>query len=345
MHYGPVIRLLFKAINYTEEENYMKNNLFNYATSELSQDAFICYLLSFAMKEYEMKDKQLNHCAKELLGKFISSGEEFVVTAIHRQHFNIDALIEVNNKYNIIIEDKTFTGQHHDQINAYKETLIGQGKGNIICVYYKIVEQPKPEPYVINITRTDLLKIFRGYHTDNHIFNHYVEYLEWIDKDVNSYKTIEISQWRKMFNHVYRGFFTHLAKYIIDTSKGFNWGYVPNKSGGFWSLWWFGLSIDELKSCGLGETNELYLQIEDNIIAVKCISEYENSNNTRWKLYEYFLEQKIGFKKKSFRPGKHMTVGYIEYDEKNYVEKIKVMETTMKKIANGELKDIMNEQS
>ena len=29
----------------------MKNNLFNYATSELSQDAFICWLCSFALPD------------------------------------------------------------------------------------------------------------------------------------------------------------------------------------------------------------------------------------------------------------------------------------------------------
>ena len=29
----------------------MKNNLFSYATSELSQDAFICWLCSFALPE------------------------------------------------------------------------------------------------------------------------------------------------------------------------------------------------------------------------------------------------------------------------------------------------------
>ena len=29
----------------------LKNNLFNYATSELSQDAFLCWLASYALEE------------------------------------------------------------------------------------------------------------------------------------------------------------------------------------------------------------------------------------------------------------------------------------------------------
>lgn len=35
------------------------NNLFGYATNELSQDAFICWLLSFAMEENWNIDPQL----------------------------------------------------------------------------------------------------------------------------------------------------------------------------------------------------------------------------------------------------------------------------------------------
>ena len=41
-------------------------------------------------------------------------------------------------------------------------------------------------------------------------------------------------------------------------------------------------------------------------------------------------------KKKPFHKGKHMTVAYIEYDEKNYQEKIKAMENLMRKIGSGQ---------
>lgn len=47
----------------------MDNNLFNYATSELSQDAFICWLLSFAKQE--SKDEKLKEVAQALIRKFI----------------------------------------------------------------------------------------------------------------------------------------------------------------------------------------------------------------------------------------------------------------------------------
>ena len=45
-------------------KNELKNNLFEYATSELSQDAFICWLASYAHEEAE-KDAALNPAGEE----------------------------------------------------------------------------------------------------------------------------------------------------------------------------------------------------------------------------------------------------------------------------------------
>ena len=49
-----------------------KPNLFNYATSELSQDAFLAWLIQWADKDNKKNDSYLNACAvsfvQELLG-------------------------------------------------------------------------------------------------------------------------------------------------------------------------------------------------------------------------------------------------------------------------------------
>lgn len=52
-----------------------KNNLFMYATSELSQDAFICWLMNFAHKDHLNEDVVLTNCAKELLSKIIRTDQ------------------------------------------------------------------------------------------------------------------------------------------------------------------------------------------------------------------------------------------------------------------------------
>ena len=48
----------------------LKNNLFNYATSELSQDAFLCWRASYALEAAE-PDDALRSCAREMLELFV----------------------------------------------------------------------------------------------------------------------------------------------------------------------------------------------------------------------------------------------------------------------------------
>ena len=45
----------------------LKNNLFNYATKELSQDAFICWVSSYALDGADNSDKELVNCAKRFI--------------------------------------------------------------------------------------------------------------------------------------------------------------------------------------------------------------------------------------------------------------------------------------
>ena len=67
----------------------MKNNLFNYATSELSQDAFLCWLASYALED------ALRSCAREMLELFVPefNGRPFTLTDVERQVWHIDALL------------------------------------------------------------------------------------------------------------------------------------------------------------------------------------------------------------------------------------------------------------
>ena len=45
----------------------MKPNLFNWATSELSQDAFICWLIEWAKPRYKVEYQMLNQIATQLI--------------------------------------------------------------------------------------------------------------------------------------------------------------------------------------------------------------------------------------------------------------------------------------
>ena len=72
----------------------LKNNLFNYATSELSQDAFLCWLASYTLEDAE-PDDTLRSCAREMLELFVPefNGHPFTLTDVERQVWHIDVLL------------------------------------------------------------------------------------------------------------------------------------------------------------------------------------------------------------------------------------------------------------
>ena len=65
----------------------MKPNIFDYATSELSQDAFLSWIIKWADKEYS--GQPMNECGKEIVEKLsngkISAKENYTVE-IYKQY-------------------------------------------------------------------------------------------------------------------------------------------------------------------------------------------------------------------------------------------------------------------
>ena len=127
----------------------ISNNIFNYATSELSQDAFICYLASFAIKGND-NNKELYKCALEFVNYMLPENEKMQYgeyldfnEPILKQYKCIDVLIHAKG-YSIIVEDKTYTNTHGNQISRYEECLIKDDKVSqekIRKIYYKNLEQ------------------------------------------------------------------------------------------------------------------------------------------------------------------------------------------------------------
>ena len=116
----------------------LENNVFYYATKELSQDAFICWLCSFALEDADKSDMELVKCAQNLICEFLKgkneediSKDEVHLEKIEKQVGNIDVLLTVRYKglcYKIIIEDKTYTSEHDNQLVRYREQLDGKEK-------------------------------------------------------------------------------------------------------------------------------------------------------------------------------------------------------------------------
>lgn len=106
-------------------------NIFDYATSELSQDAFISLLVAW----FNSKEKELQEISKNfinsLYNEYYNSEIVLEITSIIKikpQHFKIDVYFEVEDK-NIgtipfIIEDKTWTEPHSNQLNEYVKKIV-----------------------------------------------------------------------------------------------------------------------------------------------------------------------------------------------------------------------------
>ena len=131
------------------------NNIFRYATKELSQDAFIAWILSFATmgkEKYEQEESALYwSLAQNYLNKFVNKTRmlgtakaEYMVDKIAMQEDKIDvfAIIykadEPSKKIALIIEDKVYTSYHDNQIERYYSKKKNQYPDyEIKVIYYK----------------------------------------------------------------------------------------------------------------------------------------------------------------------------------------------------------------
>ena len=184
----------------------LKNNLFNYATSELSQDAFLCWLASYALEDAE-PDDALRSCAREMLELFVPefNGRPFTLTDVERQVWHIDVLLTAElagTTYKIIVEDKTNTREHSEQLMRYKEEIQKKFPGCIPCgVYYKTgfqsdlsaVHEAKYQ-YVSLEKMLDLLGRYVE-KTDSQILRDYYGYWNTYLENARRYRELPPAQW------------------------------------------------------------------------------------------------------------------------------------------------------
>ena len=116
----------------------MKNNLFDFATSELSQDAVICWCLNWFNDNSRPKLKEM---AVALIRKMAGDDVDVRSVEIFRQYsrkvkmkdiekkavkeitVKVDVLAIINHSIGLIIEDKTFSTVHSDQIYRYADGI------------------------------------------------------------------------------------------------------------------------------------------------------------------------------------------------------------------------------
>ena len=240
-----------------------KPNLFTFATSELSQDAFLAWLCSWAAPELDQLDDKLNKCAQSFIKLLFDQCKkdcpDIHSVRILRQHHKIDVLCIVNEEFYIIIEDKTNTKEHGKQLQRYYDTINVEQNiktGNILPVYLKTSDQSSyhsvREQGYTPITRAEILPILQSYQGSNPILCDFREYIEEIEDSYKQYKTAikGSAVWGK-FN-TWFGFYQEIQKRLLregvisasphdhaDTTKD-HWYIVNAISGAFAAFIWGG---------------------------------------------------------------------------------------------------------
>lgn len=293
-------------------------NIFNYATSELSQDAFLCYLIQWASPEYQKTDEHLNQLAISFVLELLEKDNSYKIEKVEvkKQWHNIDVCAFINNEYFIVIENKKGTKEHSNQLQRYAEHAKNYAKNEnlqVKLIYFKMEEQSNLKNVETAgfslFERAKMLPLLEKYTKETKIKNDivfdYYFYLFDLDEKINSYKNLPLENWH-WFS--WQGFYSELQEKLGEGE----WNYVANPSGGFLGFWFYGNKIVE------GEPEEKYLQFEQKKFCFKiAVRNKTKRRELRNRVHREIMEesQKQGIKVKKparFGNGNYMTVAILD---------------------------------
>jgi len=132
------------------DERIVENNIFNFATNELSQDAFICWCLNWINMPVRDDNESGRQFGTQFLSRLLNGAYDVSKVNrvyIFRQLLNIDVLVLVPELQGaLIIEDKTSSQEHGNQINRYKYLLsktFESNQYNGLDIYQHLSEEKK----------------------------------------------------------------------------------------------------------------------------------------------------------------------------------------------------------
>ena len=310
-------------------------NLFSFATSELTQDAFLAYLIAWANPAVAHHDPAMHRAGTAFLqllldlhGKLLKTIKQLEVRA---QVKNIDVLVYLETEeenYTLVIEDKVHAGSYNNLRKYLEAAKSVYPKAEPLGIYlrtgnqadYAAIEEEKFR--VVN--RRKLLDYLQDKATGNPpdtIFQNYRRYLEDYQAKIDAYRNQPVSAWD---GNAWVGFFSQVLlpnnKLLFD-----DYGYVANAQGGFQGCWWI------VKNRPTFRGYSIYLQIdgsntreEESYLKVK-IQTYPSGkdpakNRERIHIVRALAEKiqaspsakYLGLEKPRLRAGQWMTAAVLE---------------------------------
>ncbi|MGK0473198.1 MAG: hypothetical protein ACJAR0_003694 [Candidatus Azotimanducaceae bacterium] len=225
-------------------------NIFNYATSELSNDAVLCWLFEYLNPQFknEPEHQVAKALYREIRNVASSLPESPMEVIVHRQVKGADILIKIDDINALLIEDKTYSSAHSDQLKKYREMMESPEKlkgfehvKNVEFVYLKtgVMHQweiAECEDKRNNYKIVDWLAIERfidaipGECLQNALVSQYTSYLKTKFEQRYYWSHKRIEQWTDET-------WESLLHILCGELGKSDWGYVNNARGGFYALW------------------------------------------------------------------------------------------------------------
>jgi hypothetical protein len=303
-------------------------NLFDYATKELSQDAFICWLLAWADQGNREEDASLHALGLSFVNRLLemhgAPPQESVAVTVHRQFTRADVVAEIGSGFVLLIEDKVHAGLHGDQLVRYRREVENEFSGRrVLPIFLKTGDQSSyaeaEEAGYRLLLREHILQLLRPWRDriSNAIFSDFLANLEWREAEIESYSTKPVSEWTGEWDP-WIGFYKRLQRELSDEVE---WKYVPNGSGGFLGAWWHFTGWNDPG----GKAHDVYLQIEQGPLCFKIAVDDEEADGAcraglreRWRgrISEKAKEAGVDVKRPArMGNGNWMTVGRIELSD------------------------------
>lgn len=181
-------------------------NLFSYATSELSQDAFLAYLLSWSNPEAKQFDPAMHQAGNQFLRLLLASEKpaslEPSKLEVRVQVKNIDVLVYMKLKdaseIVLAVEDKIHAGSYND-LPKYLAAARSEYSGvdDVRGIYLRTGNQADYRDIERNkfrvVDRKMLLQYLQAEETgnpENIIFQNYRAYLEGYQQRLDAFETL-----------------------------------------------------------------------------------------------------------------------------------------------------------
>lgn len=189
---------------------FQRPNLFEHATKELAQDAFIAWLFSWIHQDKKSSNQAMQEAARSLLGAFLDAAGPSAATRaqvanaqvseIRTQCYDADLWIQFEfpdeAPLSVLIEDKTHTSFHSGQLERARkagEAASEEAGADLVKVYFKTGwirrdERTPPEGFTL-FRRTDALKSLRPHGESHPFLGDFVAWLQVQEEEEQSVRS------------------------------------------------------------------------------------------------------------------------------------------------------------